>query len=463
MSSTAPAQPGIVPRLSLMMFIQFFVWGSWFMTLGPCLGANGFGDAIAGGAYGSAPIAAMIAPLFLGLIADRFFPSEKVMGVLMLIGGGVMCAVPSVAASGDGNLLVWLFIIHMLCYMPTLGLSNTIAFSNIPSQNDFPKIRVWGTIGWIVAGLVSGFMGWSLSLNLFWLAGIMSLVFGVYSFTLPHTPPPAKGKPLDIRSIFMLDAFTLFRSPPFAVFMICSGLICIPLAYYYGITSYYLNDTGFVQPISSMTLGQMSEIIFMILIPFFLRRLGIKWMILIGMLAWVVRYGLFAVAAPNQVAWMIFLAIILHGICYDFFFVTGFIYADKKAPKEIRGQTQSLLVFFTQGVGMYFGYWIAYDQLGKTLTDRGELATQIADARNLDTLTYLESMQKMFSVEMPQVDPELLATVMQQWQTFWWLPAGMAGVIAVIFFLGFWDREVESDVTESEQAEAAEGEAQTAP
>ncbi len=443
MSTGSTEKNTIVTRLSVMMFIQFFVWGAWFTSLAACLVNNNIGDAAAG-AYGSAPIAAIIAPLFLGLIADRFFASEAVMGVLMILGGVFMCAVPHYALAGDVSTVVWLFTFHMLCYMPTLGLSNTIAFSHIPSQNDFPKIRVWGTIGWIIAGLVVGFMGWSLSVNMFWVAGVSSLIFGVYSFTLPHTPPPAKGEKADLRNLLMVDALKLLSKPNFFVFILCSTLICIPLAYYYGITSNYLTTVGFEQPASTMTLGQMSEIVFMILIPFFLRHLGVKWMILVGMLAWVARYALFAMAAPEQVIWMIYLAIILHGICYDFFFVTGFIYTDKKAPREIRGQAQSMLVFFTQGVGMYFGYWIAFARQDSTVPSLPDLQSAIAAARPEETLTFAEKLTKMFAVNLPEVDTTLLAQTMDQWQTFWWVPTGMAGVIAAIFFLSFWDRvEVE--------------------
>ncbi|MCM8526740.1 MAG: MFS transporter, partial [Lentisphaeraceae bacterium] len=302
--------------LSVMMFLQFFIWGAWFTSLGPALGANGLGDSIGAG-YGSAPLAAMIAPLFLGLIADRFFPSQIIMAVLFLAGGAAMLIIPGLVSEPDTNksLIENLFLVHMLCYMPTLGLGNTIVFSNINDQQDFPKLRVWGTIGWIVAGLFVGFMGWTQSVNIFYLAGISSVALGVFSFMLPHTPPPAKGKPLNARAIFMLDAFTLLKKPSFAVFAICSTLICIPLAYYYGITPDFLTDSGFNQASSSMTIGQMSEIIFMLMIPFFFRKLGVKWMIIIGMGAWVLRYLLFAIGAPDQVKWMLFLSIALHGIC----------------------------------------------------------------------------------------------------------------------------------------------------
>jgi nucleoside transporter len=424
-------------RLSVMMFLQFFLWGSWFATLGKCLADNGLKD-FGGGAYGSAPIAAIIAPLFLGLVADRFFASERVMGLLLLVGGVLMGFAPKYAAAGDGNTLVWLFIGHMLCYMPTLGLSNTITFTNIEDQNQFPRIRVWGTIGWIVAGLIVGFLGWSASFNIFYLAAGCSILLGVYCFTLPHTPPPAKGKPLNLRTLFMLDAFGMMAHLPFAVFIICSGLICIPLAYYYGLTSNLLGQVGFEAPASTMTLGQMSEIVFMILIPFFFRRLGVKWMILVGMAAWVIRYLLFAFGAPDQVVWMILLAVLLHGVCYDFFFVTGFMYTDRRAPAEIRGQAQGLLVFVTQGLGMYFGYMLAFDRFAKTVTNYDTLTKAIDAARPQESITFLQSLGRMISVSLPEgVDPALLSQTMEQWKWFWLLPAGMAAAILVAFTLLF--------------------------
>lgn len=429
----------VTQRLSVMMFLQFFVWGAWFATLGLALGSNGLTDII-GQAYGSAPIAAILAPLFLGLIADRFFASERVMGVLFLIGGVLLCWAAKTAAAGNGGLTVWLFIGHMLCYMPTLGLSNTIAFTNIGDQNEFPKIRVWGTIGWIVAGLLVGVLGWSSSFNIFWLGGLSSIVMGLYSFSLPHTPPPAKDKPFDIRSLLMFDAFSLLAKIPFLVFITCSTLICIPLAYYYGNTAMYLDNTGFTAPASSMTIGQMSEIFFMLLIPFFFRRLGVKNMILIGMACWVLRYLLFAVGAPNQVAWMLYLGIALHGICYDFFFVTGFMYTDKVADASIRGQAQGMLVFFTQGIGMYFGYWVADLLHKRTVTGYGDLTKAIADSRPKTTPSFVQSLLNMFSVDKLNVDATLLSETMAQWKSFWLVPAGMAAVITAIFFLGFWDK-----------------------
>jgi len=428
-------------RLSIMMFLQFFAWGAWFATLGQCLGEKGL-EGIIGDAYGAAPLAAIVAPLFLGLVADRFFPSQIVMGVLLIVGGGLLCVAPNYVAAGQERLLVWLILGHLICYMPTLGLSNTIAFANIEDQNQFPKIRVWGTIGWIVAGLLVGFSGWSANTNIFLLGGGASVLLGLFCFTLPHTPPPAKGKPIDFRTLLMVDALSLLKSFPFLVFMVCSTLICIPLAYYYGFTSNYLSQVGFQQPASTMTLGQMSEIFFMILIPFFFRRLGVKWMILVGMAAWAARYVLFAYGAPHQTVSMVLLAVLLHGVCYDFFFVTGFMYTDQKAPPQVRGQAQSMLVFFTQGVGMYFGYKVAGARFGDTLTQYEPLKDEINKAAGQsETVSFAESLGQMFSVSLPEgLDPAQLSETMSQWKEFWLLPAGMAGAILVAFAVLFYEK-----------------------
>ncbi len=447
---------GITTKLSIMMFLQFFAWGAWFATLASALDSNNLGDFI-GRSYESAPIAAIFAPLFLGLIADRFFASEKVMGMLMLIGGGLMCLIPAVASQGAaaGDTLVWLILGHLLCYMPTLGLGNTIAFTHIPSQDHFPQIRVWGTIGWIAAGLLVGALGWSNTFNIFWLGAGSSIALGLFSFTLPSTPPPLKGQALDMRSLFMVDAFKLLGDLNFLVFAVCSTLICIPLAYYYGMTSTFLNQTGFAEPAATMTIGQMSEIFFMLLIPFFFRKLGLKIMIMIGMACWVIRYALFAFGAPEQVTWMLLLAVALHGICYDFFFVTGFMYTDQKAPKAIRGQAQGLLVFLTQGVGMFFGYRImaagalgpiplnaTIGDYGKQVTSSQEFSTALKAARgDVGEISFLETFGRMFSRELPGgLDQGLLAQTMGEWKNFWLFPAIMAGIILVIFALTFWDK-----------------------
>ncbi|MEM9347706.1 MAG: MFS transporter [Planctomycetota bacterium] len=532
MSSPDSKPSAVLTRLSIMMFLQFFAWGAWFATLALAMSTHDLG-AFIGGAYESAPIAAIFAPLFLGLIADRLFPSEKVMGVLLIIGGVLMCLLPGMAADtkelyqpvkavvaeiqetpeakqllaqdekadviaklsvegvqvseatqtlltshaelngaylASGGLIIWIMIAYMLCYMPTLGLGNSITFTHLP-QEQFPKARVWGTIGWIAAGLGLGAVGWSDSLNIFWLGAVSSLMLGVYAFTLPNTPPPAKDKPLDVGSLLMLDALKLLKSPPFAVFALCSFLICIPLAYYYGQTSNYLGAAGFKEAGAAMTLGQMSEIIFMLLIPFFFRKLGVKVMLLVGMGCWVLRYALFAMGAPDQVMWMLLMGIALHGICYDFFFVCGFIYTDKKAPTEIRGQAQSLLVFLTQGLGMFFGFRMAFGGTFpftdiKIPNSVGDYGTAPANHQSLiDNITaakgeapapsFFETMTGMFGKGYPEgVDVSLVEKAMADWQNYWYFPAGMAAVIMVIFAVAFWDKVKTDDVSETEAAEA---------
>ncbi|MBT7923787.1 MAG: MFS transporter [Opitutae bacterium] len=422
-------------RLSIMMFLQLFVWGTWFTTLGLALSSNEMSDVI-GGAYAAVPIAAIIAPLFLGLISDRFFNCEKTMGILHLIGGSLLLLAPSLIAEGQGGTLSWIITLHMLCYMPTLALSNTVAFSNIDDRNKFPALRVWGTIGWIAAGLVVGGLGMSSSPEIFTLGAFSAISLGVLCFFMPKTPPPAKGKPINIGTLLMFDAFKMLGNPSFLVFIICSALICVPLAYYFAYTAVYLPQIGFQAPASTMALGQVSEIFFMLLVPFFFRKLGVKIMILIGMLAWVARYMLFAFGAPDQVVWMILLGVVLHGICYDFFFVTGFMYTDKKAPKEVRSQAQSLLVFFTQGVGMFFGYKIA----GAKFEAVKESSNSLSDAIESPTFGFWESFGKMFLAEKPNPPGTLAQDAMNNWKSFWMFPAMMAFVVAGIFLVAFFDK-----------------------
>ena len=257
----------------------------------------------------------------------------------------------------------------------------------------------------------------------------------------------------------MVDAFALLKRPAFAVFMLCSMLICIPLAYYYGTMSYYLDNTGFLQPASTLTIGQMSEIFFMLLIPFFFRKLGVKWMILIGMMAWILRYVLFSIGAPEQVQWMILIGVALHGICYDFFFVTGFMYTDKVAPQNIRSQAQSMLVFFTQGLGMYIGYGVCFgifyqapsslfgltfdfSSWGDGVGGSSDLLSKgIKNLRGQEESSFLSQLGQMFSSDLPEaLSGESLSSTMAQWKSYWLFPAIMAGVIAVVFFVAFWDK-----------------------
>ena len=433
-------------RLSAMMFLQLFVWGTWFTTLGLALSSNNMSDVI-GGAYAAVPIAAIIAPLFMGLISDRFFNCEKTMGVLHIVGGGLLLFAPSLIADGNGSALSWVITLHMLCYMPTLALSNTVAFSNIDDRNKFPALRVWGTIGWIAAGLVVGGFAMSSSPQIFTLGALSAIALGILCFFMPKTPPPAKDKPINLETLLMFDAFKMLGDVPFLVFMICSALICVPLAYYFAYTAVYLPQIGFQAPASTMALGQVSEIFFMLLVPFFFRKFGVKFMILVGMLAWLARYLLFAFGAPDQVVWMILLGVVLHGICYDFFFVTGFMYTDNKAPKEVRSQAQSLLVFFTQGLGMFFGYKIA----GAKFEAVKESSNSLAGAIETPTFGFWESFGKMFLAEKPSVTGSLAQDAMANWKTFWMFPSFMALAVAGIFLVTFFDKSTTEEASAEEQ------------
>jgi len=388
-------------RLSVMMFLEFFLWGAWYVTMGPYLANNGMGDVNAW-AYSVGPIAAIISPLFLGLIADRFFATERVLGLMQLIGGAALCAAPWAVGQGSGLFLAMLSI-HMLCYMPTLGLTNTLAFHNMTNaQKQFPLIRVWGTIGWIVAGVSLSALKWDTSINMFYLAGGAGILMGLYSFTLPHTPPPAKGQSFSFREALGLDAIVLLKQRSFAVFILCSFLICIPLAAYYARAPEFAGAMNIEEIGLTMSYGQMSEILFMLVMPLFFMRLGVKWMLIVGMAAWVARYGLFAGAADDKIVWMVITGIVLHGICYDFFFVTGQIYVDNVSTAKIRGQAQGFLVLVTQGLGMLIGAQFIGRLVAMNTTGEG-------DASVID------------------------------WQSVWIVPCIFAGVIMVIFFLFFRD------------------------
>lgn len=403
-----------------MMFLQFFVWGAWYVTIGNYMAAHGMAG-LAHWPYTVSPLAAIIAPFFLGLLADRYFPAEKMLGTLHILGGLIMFAVP--LATGTPGLFVLLLLLYNMCYMPTLGLSNSLAFHNIEHQErQFPMIRVFGTIGWIAAGFFIGFVLGQFSgeelpdrtpLPLYTTA-IASLALGAYSFTLPHTPPPAAGQAVTFWSIAGVDAFRLLGSRSFYIFLGCAFLICIPLAAYFSFAPIFVANAVYDQgvsnalvdvlpnPSSLMSIGQMSEIAFMLLMPLMFMRLGVKWMLAIGMSAWILRYALFAVGAPDAVFWMVAGGILLHGICYDFFFVTGHIYVDKKATPAVRGQAQGVLVLVTYGLGMLVGAQIA-----------GAIFNRFLGGATTLTL--------------------------ERWQEFWWVPAGFALLVLVLFMLTFKD------------------------
>jgi nucleoside transporter len=389
--------PALGARLSAMMFLEFFVWGAWYVTVGNYMTKIGLTGVIYW-AYTVSPIAAVVSPFFLGMVADRFFATEKVLGVLHLLGGLAILAAPS--AAGSAPLFIALLLLHVLFYMPTLGLANSLAFHNIEDQEkQFPWIRVFGTIGWIAANvLVSAVLRADATPIPLYTAGIASLVLGVYCFTLPHTPPPAAGTRPTFRNIAGLDALTKLKSRDFTVFIASSLLICIPLSAYYAYAPVFVLSAGIADPAFKMSFGQMSEVLFMLVMPLFFVRLGVKWMLVVGMGAWVLRYLLFALAAPTGAVPWILIGILLHGICYDFFFVTGQIYVDKRSTDDIRGQAQGFLVLVTYGVGMLVG-------------------AQISGL--------------LFNAMVP--DPVVLTA----WRAFWLLPAAFAAAVLLFFAVSF--------------------------
>jgi nucleoside transporter len=396
-------EPSAFSRLSVMMFLQFFVWGAWYVSAGRFMAAHGLSDAIAW-AYTVGPIAAVISPFFLGMVADRFFASQRVLGVLHILGGAAMLAAPRAAAAGATPFIA-ILLLHMLCYMPTLALSNAVAFRNLASQErHFPLVRVFGTIGWIAANqLVSAGLAADELPAQFTVAGAAGIALGLYSFTLPHTPAPAAGKPARLRDVLGLDALALLRDRSFAVFIVSSLLTCIPLAAYYAFAPVFAGAAGFKSTAAWMSLGQVSEVLFMLAMPLLFLRLGVKWMLLAGMLAWVLRYGLFAAAAPHSIQSLIILGILLHGICYDFFFVAGFIYTDRKAGPESRAQAQGFLILITQGLGLGIGAQIMGAVVRRFTSGEGPAA--ITD-----------------------------------WQAVWLIPCAAAAIVSFLFWLLFKDR-----------------------
>ena len=398
------------PRLCIMMFIQFFIWGAWYVTGPNYLETIGFGAEDFGWTYSVGPIAGMISPFLVGMIADRFLPSQVVLGILHLIGtAGMYVATTFMTVENPSpDTINIVFFCFMLSFFPTVAIVNTVAMSNIAdTEKTFPMIRVFGTIGWIVAGLTVSWLGADATIDQFYLAIGASAVMGLYSFTLPNTPPPAKGTPFSASQAIGLDAMSLLRDRSFFVFMIGSFLICIPLAFYYQMAARFITDAGMENPAAKMTLGQMSEVLFMLALPIFLKKYGIKTTLLVGMVAWVVRYAMFSFGADDGVVWMMIGGILLHGICYDFFFVTGQIYTDKIAPPEIRSQAQGMLVFFTLGLGMFIGALVA-----------GQIEAAHTVVREASE---------------PGGEPGKMV----EWASLWLKPAGMAGLVMLLFAFSF--------------------------
>jgi nucleoside transporter len=343
-------------RLGLMMFLNYVIWGAWYVTIGTWLStARHFTGQQVGLVYGTTAVGAIVAPFFVGLIADKFFATEKLLATLHFVGGLLLFA----ASRQQSFFAVYsLMLLHCLCYMPTLALTNSLSFRLIHNPGkEFGPIRVMGTIGWIFIGLVVGKLGLEATPMPLMLGGGASMLMAVYSLTLPHTPPLAQGEKFSVGSLFPREALSLLKERSMAIFAIASFLICIPLTFYFTFTNVFLHESGVKNAAGKMTGGQLSELVCMLLIPFFFRRLGVKYMLAAGMFAWVLRYMLFAYGNAGAGVWMFWGGILLHGICYDFFFVTGQIYIDRKAPPDLRSAAQGLIAFITLGLGMFVGSW----------------------------------------------------------------------------------------------------------
>lgn len=456
-------------RLSIMMFLQFFIWGAWYVTGPRFLATIGFGAEDFGWMYSVGPIAGMISPFIVGMIADRFFSTERVLGVMHILGAAAMFGATTMMTptGADPNLINILFFAHMLCYFPTLALTNSLAMHNMQdSEKEFPIIRVFGTIGWIIAGFALGQLEWGSTIDQFRMAAGAGLLLGLYSFSLPHTPPQQAGKQVAVRELIGADAFVLLKRPSYAVFMLSSLLICIPLAFYYQMAERFAAQSGLENTPFKMTWGQMSEIAFMVAMPLFFKRLGVKWMLVVGMAAWVLRYGLFSAAAPSNIHWMILIGIVLHGICYDFFFVTGQIYTDKAATPEIRGQAQGMLVLFTLGLGMFIGAQVAGKVEGAYTPPESDAASEQVQSlgKKIEDLT--AKAEQAEGAEADELKEEIAALTKQKekkateaqqlkdWQSIWLLPAIGAGVVLLMFTAVFRDKSADEPVSEEDVAEA---------
>ncbi len=343
-------------RLSIMMFLQYFIWGAWYVTMGPYLGGTlNFSGQQIGFAYNSTAMAAMLSPFFVGMIADRFFATEKILAVLHILGGVFLFGASQAKSFG---MFYSLLLAHTLCYMPTLALTNSISFQQMKDPGkEFPGIRVLGTISWICAGLAIGTLAAKATTTPmpFQIAAVVSVLMGFYCLTLPHTPPKPTGQPVTAKDVLGFDAISLMKERSFAIFVVSAFLICVPLTFYFSFTPTFLGDLNVTNIPGKMTMGQMSEIFFMLVMPFFFARLGVKWMLTVAMFCWTARYLLFQMGYHSGAAWPLYLGIILHGVCYDFFFVTAYIYVDKKAPETIRAKAQGFIAFVTLGAGMFVG------------------------------------------------------------------------------------------------------------
>nr|AHZ46165.1 major facilitator transporter [uncultured bacterium 12-5D] len=395
---------GLFITLSVMMFMLFFVWGAWYVTMGTFMIARGLTDSI-GSAYSVAPIAAIVTPFFMGVFADRLVNAEKLQGGLMILSAVAISAAPRFAAPETSRIYLGLLLAHTLCFMPNLALSNTVCLKHLADPDrDYPIVRVFATAGWIVAGLVVSFVFKAEKSPVqFYVAGAAALAVGVYSFFLPRTPPPARGKKVRLGELYGADTLPYFRHHSFAVFMFASLLVCVGMMPYWSLGSPFANSVGIERTGGFFTMGQIAELFVLALIlPVFIKRFGIKWTMIVGMSCWVVRFLLFAAAATQTGApmmTMMVMAVILHGFSYDFVFISGYLYVDRHVGEEVRAQAQGLLVVFTQGIGFL-------------------LSSQIFAGLLFNRI----------------VGPTGGA---EEWQRYWLIPFGYIAVILVLFWILF--------------------------
>ena len=348
--------------LAIMMFLEYFVWSSWYVTMGTYMGTNLQSSGVQiGAAYSALAIATMISPFFVGMVADRYFAAQRIMGVLHIIGAALLFLATKITSNAG---FYWVILFYSLLYMPTIALSNSVAFHQMDDPGrQFPWIRVFGTIGWIVAGLLIGWFGLEKSANTlpvtFYMAAAVSLLLGVISFVLPNTPPKGKSADAAASKALGTEAFVLLKDKPYLIFFVAAILVCIPLSFYYGFANPFLNEVGMNNAAGKMILGQVSEGLFILAIPFLFNSIGVKKMLLMGMAAWILRYVCFAYGDMGANTWMLYAGIVLHGVCYDFFFVTGYMYTEKKAGEKIKNAAQGLFTFATYGLGMFIGTWFS--------------------------------------------------------------------------------------------------------
>ena len=398
-------------RLGAMMFLEYFIWGAWYVTLSTWLAESlHFSGRQIGVAAGATAVGAMVAPFFVGLIADKLLATEKVLALLHALGAVLLFLVSRQTSFGS---LYAFVLLYCFAFMPTLALTNSLAFRQMrDAKVEFGPIRVLGTAGWIVAGLLVGSLAWEKTREPVELAAGASLLMAIYCLMLPHTPPLAKDERFSVGSIFPREAVGLLRERSMAIFAIASFLICIPLQFYYAFTNLFLNETGVVNAAGKMTGGQFSELFCMLLIPWFFRRLGVKYMLVAGMLAWTVRYILFAYGGVGDRVWMLWGGILLHGICYDFFFVTGQIFIDRKAPVALRAAAQGLITFITYGAGMFVGSWLS----GAVVEHYAFRGAGLATAHD--------------------------------WRAIWMFSAAASGLVLVLFLLTFKEQDRSTDMVE---------------